>query len=100
MTSFLLIMPRVDLRHARLEVLALKRWIAEETRAFLLQAGEGVPLGRRELGLCRSHRKQLLSLHKATWTFLKGAGKQVPIPAEPEDKKEKPEKEDSGKDEE
>jgi hypothetical protein len=70
---------------ARLEILALRRWIQTETVLFLIGARLDIPLEVRSLRVVRTFLRIGVSLERCTKEFLRGAGSGVPLVEEAED---------------
>ena len=73
------LMPLEDRPSARLEVLALRRWIGSETEAFLLEAWLDVPIRTTSLRVVRFHQRVERAIEKSTKQFLKLAGEDRPL---------------------
>ena len=72
-------MPLTDRALARLEILALRRWIRTETELFLIGAVQGTPIETRSLRVVRTLIRVGVSLEECTKEFLRGAGSDVPL---------------------
>jgi hypothetical protein len=72
-------MPLTDRALARLEILALRRWIQIETKLFLIGAVQGTPIETRSLRVVRTLIRVGVSLEECTKEFLRGAGSDIPL---------------------